>query len=458
MTEKWGAEKCCCAAPLLVIKASILSFIFLPLIFLSFPELRVAALETLDLARYARSGLRKAIMLDIQTIQKALRSAELDGWLLYDFRGTNSLARRILQLDDRSVTSRRFFYYVPADGAPQKLVHRIEVSVLDHLPGTASVYLTWQQLESGVAKLIEGANRVAMEYSPGARNPYVSRVDAGTIELVSSFGTRVVSSGDLIQQFEATWDDQQWKMHLEAARHTNQAFARAWALICDHVGTGRELRETEVQSAILEHFKENGLTTDHPPIVAVGEHSGNPHFEPSSSNDLPIKEDDFVLIDLWAKLARPRGVYSDLTRVAYVGAEVPERFAQVFEVVAGARDAAIETVREAFANGRALAGWEVDRAARTVIEEAGYGEYFIHRTGHSIGLETHGNGANMDDLEMHDERRVLPATCFSIEPGIYLPEFGIRSEVNLYVDSGGTVHVTGGELQTAVRPLIAKTG
>ncbi|MBX6311991.1 MAG: M24 family metallopeptidase [Isosphaeraceae bacterium] len=392
-------------------------------------------------------------MFDLEAIQAALREFDLDGWLLYDFRGSNVLARRVLDLEGRPLSTRRFFYLVPARGEPRKLVHRIEAGVLDHLPGSARVYLRWQELEGGVADLVSGLGRIAMEYSPRNANPYIARVDAGTIELVRGCGVEVVPSGDLIQLFEATWDDDQWRMHLEAEQHTRSAYDLAWALIADRVRREGSVRETEVQAAILDHFQRFGLTADHPPIVAVGPHSGDPHYEPTPESDAPIRAGDFVLIDLWAKLDRPRAVYSDLTRVGFVGDLVPESFETVFQVVAEARDAAIRLLQEAFSSGRPLRGWEVDRAARLVIEQAGYGPYFVHRTGHSIGQETHGNGANMDDLETHDERLVLPRTCFSIEPGIYLPDFGIRSEVNVYIGADRQVHVTGG-LQTEVLPIL----
>lgn len=392
-------------------------------------------------------------MFSLTEIQTALRDAELDGWLLYDFRGSNLLSRRVLDLEHRPVTSRRFFYFVPTTGEPRKLVHRIEQQALDHLPGTRHVYLRWQQLEELLAETLTGRRRVAMEYSPRAASPYVSRVDAGTIELVRGCGVEIVSSGDLIQQFEAAWDDEQWAMHLEAARHTDSAYDVAFGLMRDRVRGGGAATEVEVQQAILDHFRAHGLVAAHPPIVGVGPHSGDPHFETAPRTDTPIRRGDFVLVDLWAKLDRPRAVYSDLTRVAYLGSTVPPKQAEVFRVVAAARDAAIARVRGAFAAGEALRGWQVDRAARDVIEAAGYGEFFIHRTGHSIGAETHGNGANMDDLETHEERLVMPRTCFSIEPGIYLPEFGVRSEVNVFIDGERQVHVTGGRLQTEVLTL-----
>jgi Xaa-Pro aminopeptidase len=296
--------------------------------------------------------------------------------------------------------------------------------------------------------------KVAMEYSPKNAIPYVSHVDAGTIELVKSTGVEVVSSGDLITVFEATWDDAQWASHLEADQHTQAGYDVAWKLIAERVRAGKSLRETEVQKAIMDHFGRNQMTTYHPPIVGVGPHSGDPHYEPVPLKDSEIKEGDFVLVDLWAKMDRPRAVYSDLTRVGFVGTRVPETYQKIFDIVAAARDAAIEKVRAAFKDGRTLHGWEVDDAAREVIKKAGYGDAFVHRTGHSIGQETHGNGANMDNLETHDERRVLKRTCFSVEPGIYLPEFGVRSEINVFVDGDGQVHVTGG-LQREVLPILA---
>jgi len=395
-------------------------------------------------------------MFDLRAVQASLREFRLDGWLLYDFRGGNLPARRVLGLDQKPPGSRRVFYFVPAEGAPRKLVHRIETGALDDLPGEKLVYLRWQELEAGVAELVKGRRRVAMEYAPRVSNPYVSRVDAGTIELARDCGVEIVSSGDLVQQFEATWDDSQWQMHLEAEQYTTAAFDLAFGLIAERVRAGGTVREVEVQSAIMDYFHRHGMTTYSPPIVGVGPHSGDPHYEPVAGQDAAIGRGDFVLVDLWAKMDRPRSVYSDLTRVGFVGDSVPLRYDEIFAVVARARDAAIATVRDAYAAGRAIQGWEVDTAARRVIDEAGYGRYFIHRTGHNIGQEVHGNGANMDDLETHEERLVLRRTCFSVEPGIYFDDFGVRSEINVFVDGRGQVHVTGG-LQTKVLPILAQT-
>lgn len=392
-------------------------------------------------------------MFDLPAIQSALRRFGLDGWLLAEFRGSNVLARRVLGLDGKGLTSRRLFYFIPAEGEPKKLVHRIETGVLDDLPGEKSIYLTWQELEAGIAWLLGGTGRIAMEYSPRNAIPYVSKVDAGTVEMVRSLGVEVVSSGDLIQLFEATWDDDQWQMHRDAEKITTSAYDIAWSLIAERTREGGAIGEAEVQAAIVEYFHKHGAICDHGPIVGVGPHSGDPHYEPDPANDTPIKRGDFVLIDLWAKMDKPRAVYSDLTRVGFVDTVVPKKYQALFDVVVAARDAAIEKVRSSFAANRPLHGWEVDDACRQVIIDAGYGANFVHRTGHSIGQEVHGNGANIDNLETHDERLVLPSSCFSIEPGIYLPEFGVRTEIDVFVDKKSHVHVTGGLQKDVVAVL-----
>jgi Xaa-Pro dipeptidase len=389
-------------------------------------------------------------MFDLSAVQAAICQFGCDGWLLYDFRKSNPLARRVLGFDDAGHSTRRWMYFIPADGVPQKLVHRIEAGALDHLPGDKVVYLRWQEFEAGVSGLVSGRQRIAMEYAPRNANPYVSRVDAGTVELVRSHGGEVVSSGDLVQQFEAVWDDDQWSMHQEAGVLTNAAFSLVWRFLADTIRRDGMTTERAVQQQILHHFASHYLVTDHPPIVAVNAHAGNPHYE---TGDAPIRAGDLVLVDLWAKLDRPRAVYSDLTRMAFLGETVPTKYGDTFAIVAAARDAGIQCVRDAFAANRPLRGCDVDDACRGVIDRAGYGAAFVHRTGHSIGLETHGNGANMDNLETRDERRVLPGCCFSIEPGIYLPEFGIRSEVNVFVDKQGLVHVTAGEVQTQIQTI-----
>ena len=389
-------------------------------------------------------------MFDLGAVQAAIRAAGFDGWLLYDFRGSNILAKRVVDLGDKNY-SRRWFYFVPANGEPKKLVHAIEPASLDHLPGSAkTVYRRWQDLESGVGELVIGAKRVAMEYSPRNANPYISRVDDGTVELVKSYGVEVVPSGDLIQQFEAVWDADQEKSHFEAATHCRSAYDVAFAFIGDEIKAKGFVTEAAVQKRIMDHFAQHKMTTYSPPIVGVGPHSGDPHYETTPASNAQIRKGDFVLIDLWAKLDTPRAVYADYTRVCFVGDAVPEKYVKIFDIVAAARDAGIKCVQDAFAKGEELMGWQVDAATREVIEKAGYGDQFTHRTGHNIGQETHGNGAHIDGLETRDERRIIPRTCFSIEPGIYLPEFGVRSEVNIYIDAAGAVHVTGGDPQTEI--------
>lgn len=393
-------------------------------------------------------------MFDLTAIQSALQDFGMDGWLLYDFRGSNVLAQRILQLPAGFTASRRYFYFIPAAGAPVKLVHRIETGVLDHLPGQRQVYLTWQELEAGVASLVRGSRSVAMEYSPRNGNPYISRVDAGTVELVRSCGCEVTSSGDLISQFESTLSDEQLQSHYAATAVTTAAYDTAWQFIADQIRTHGSVQEQAVSDVIMQHFADHNLTTYHPPIVGAGPNGGDPHYETGTGADTVIREGSFVLIDLWAKLNQPGAVYSDLTRTGYVGTDVPEQFTRVFNIVAAARDAGIACVQAAFAAGQSLQGWQVDAAVRSVIEQAGYGPYFCHRTGHNMAQETHGNGTHMDNLETHETRRILPRTLFTIEPGIYLPEFGVRSEIDVYIHADGRVEVTGGPLQTAVVAIL----
>ncbi len=392
-------------------------------------------------------------MFDLSAVQSAIREAGFDGWLLYDFRGLNVLAQRVAGVGPK--LSRRWFYFVPATGEPKKLVHAIEPSSLDHLPGAnKTVYRKWQDLEAGVGALVSGAKLVAMEYSERNANPYIGRVDAGTIELVKSFGCTVAASGDLIQQFEAVWDDDQEKSHFEAAKLCREAYDVAFNFIASEIKAKGGVLETAVQARIMKHFADNGMTTYSPPIVGVGPHSGDPHFDTAPETDVPIQRGSWVLIDLWAKMNRPRSVYADYTRTAYVGETVPEQYTKIFNIVAAARDAGIKKVKDTFASGKPLLGWEVDNATRAVIENAGYGEFYTHRTGHNIGQEVHGNGAHIDGLETREDRRIIPRTCFSIEPGIYLPEFGVRSEVDVYIDKDGKVHVTGGEPQTEVHRIL----
>jgi Xaa-Pro aminopeptidase len=384
-------------------------------------------------------------------IQEALRQGEqerVDGWLFCDFRGSDPLAYRILGLDPTAISTRRWYYFIPAHGEPAGIVSSVEPHRLDTLPGRKRVFLSWQQLHEHLAEALKGVRRVAMQYSPGNAIPYVSRVDAGTIELVRQLGVEVVSAADLIQRFEAMWTPEQWQSHLRAAQGVRATVDEAFAYIRDR----SPVTEYAVQEFILQRFAARGLTTHHPPIVAINAHSADPHFEPRPDDTTPIRPGDFVLIDLWAK--EPGGVYADYTWTGYMGNQVPAQYQEIFTIVRNARDAAIAFIKERINREQSFHGYEVDAVARKVITDAGYGEYFVHRTGHSIGEEVHGNGANMDGLETRDERRVLPSTCFSIEPGIYLAgQFGVRSEVNVYVTEREAI-VTGTPMQTEVVPIL----
>ena len=371
-------------------------------------------------------------MPEIKAIQTELRAGKIDGWLFYDHHHRDPIAAHVLGLANDGMATRRWFYFIPRKGEPRKLVHRIERSALDSLPGRQSEYSSWQELHAGLRKLLAGSRTVAMQYSPQNNIPYIGLVDAGTIELVRKLKKRVVTSADLVQTFEAAWTPEQLQMHLEAGHIVDQIVRDAFRRAADGVRSSAPLTEYDLQQWILQQFRASGLTTDEPPVVAVQPSNANPHYEPSKTASRPIRAGDLLLLDVWAKLGRPGSVYYDVTWMGYLGERVPEPYAKVFLIVRQARDRAVEFVATALAKGRAVHGWEVDRAARESIRKAGYAKYFVHRTGHSIGQDVHGNGANMDSLETRDDRKIMPRTCFSVEPGIYLPEFGIRSEVNVY--------------------------
>ncbi len=391
-------------------------------------------------------------MLDVKAIQSELKTLKLDGWLFFDHHRRDPIAASILKLGDGMAT-RRWFYFIPRKGEPLKLVHRIESGALDAVPGKKIEYSGWEELHKGVKKILSGAKTVAMQYSPDNNIPYIGLVDAGTIELIRKLGKKVVSSADLVQKFEASWTAQQFDGHLEAGRIIDKITHEAFARAAEFVRNGKPLTEFELQQWILEQFRLRGIVTSEPPIVAVQPNNGNPHYEPTLQTARPIRAGDLLLLDIWGKLNKPSSVYYDITWVGYLGARVPDSYAKIFRIVKTARNAAVELVKAAVAKGKPIHGFEVDRAARGIIRKAGYEKYFVHRTGHSIGEETHGNGANMDSLETRDDRKIAPHTCFSVEPGIYLPEFGIRSEVNVHV-SEHEARVTGA-IQEEILPLLA---
>jgi len=369
----------------------------------------------------------------IEAIQEALRAKGLDGWLFFDHHRRDPLAYRVLQFQPAQMVTRRWYYLVPAEGEPRKLVHKIEPDVLDGLTGSTTCYSGWRDQRVHLPALLAGCKRVAMQYSPDCAIPYVSNVDAGTVELVRGCGVEVVTSANLIQIFEAVWSEAQYASHKKAGTLVDAIRRSAFVRVSEALRSGTRVTEYEIQQFICDSFKSNGLTYDHGPIVAVNGNASNPHYEPTEEATAPIRSGDFVLLDMWAKLDRPDAVYYDITWTAFCGDTPSDRMRNVFAVVTGARDAAIKRVQEAVAAGQALRGCDVDDAARGYIESHGFGAYFTHRTGHSIGQEVHGNGANMDNFENHDERRVSPWTCFSIEPGVYLPEFGVRSEIDMFI-------------------------
>ncbi|HET9940799.1 MAG TPA: M24 family metallopeptidase [Candidatus Eisenbacteria bacterium] len=397
----------------------------------------------------------------VRRIQEALREDGVPAWLLFDFHGSNPISRKVAGMvsgPDGPKTTRRWFYLVPAQGEPVKIVHRIEPSSLDHLPGEALVYLRWQELRDALAKAVAsvpGPDRVvAMEYSPDAALPYLSRVDAGTVEMVRAAGAGVVSSADLAQRFDGTLAPEAREDHKRTGLVLNGIMAAAFARVRDRVRAGAPLTEVSLQAWILEQFQAEGLVADDPPAVAVNDHAGDPHFTTRAEHDRPLRRGDLLMIDAWCRRPAPGSVYADYTQVAMVDSTVPEKQAEIFAVVRDARDAAIETVRRALRADTSIRGCDVDDAARGVIQARGYGDRFLHRTGHSIGEEVHANGVHLDNLETRDERRLIDGTLVSVEPGIYLPEFGIRSEVNLLIDRGDAI-VTAEPYQRELPALLA---
>ncbi len=381
----------------------------------------------------------------IQDIQAALRQEHLDGWLFFDHHQRDPLAYRILKLNPTRVATRRWYYFIPAHGEPRGLVHAIEPAVLTGLPGGIFKYSSWSAQVDGLYRLLAGCRKIAMQYSPNCSIPYVSLVDGGTLELVRGAGVEIATSANLVQLFEARWTAEQLEMHLEAGRRVDRVRAEAFQKIAATLAASQSITEWEVNRFIRAGFEKAGLVTDHGPIVAVNSNMSDPHYEPEPHGSREIRPGDAVLIDMWAKLDRPSSVYYDITWSGYCGSTPPAALQNIFEVVRDARDRAIERVKAAIAGGEGIQGFQVDDAARTYIKDQGFGEYFVHRTGHSIGEEVHGTGANMDNLETHDERRIIARTCFSVEPGVYLSDFGIRSEVNVYV--GATDALVTGEVQ-----------
>ena len=395
----------------------------------------------------------------VSQIQAALRAEKVDGWLFYDFRHSDPLAYRILKLDEDMAVSRRWFYYIPASGEPVKVVMSIEQFKLDSLPGKKLIYRGWQELHQRLREMLgtksDKAKRIAMQYSPMNDIPYMSRVDAGTIELIHSLGVEIVSSAELVQQFEAVWSPEQLQMHIEASDKMHRIFFDAFGEIARRIRADEPTTEYDIEQFILRRWHEEGMGSEHDDaIVSVNANTANPHYVPTKEKALPIKRGDFVLLDLASKLRKPDAVFTDQTWTGYVGESVPEEYTRIFNIVREARDSAVDFVRKNVQAGKPIRGAEVDDVSRGVIKRAGYGDQFTHRTGHSIGEEVHGNGVNIDNFETRDSRRIVPGVCFSIEPGIYLEgKFGVRSEIDVYVGDKD-IQVTGQPIQTQVVAIL----
>jgi Xaa-Pro dipeptidase len=396
-------------------------------------------------------------MARVGDIARALAEAGLDGWLFYDFRLSDPLAYRILGLPEEGLTTRRWFYFIAANGPPQALVSAVEAHRLDALPASPRlVYRSERQMLDGLAGILRDGSRIAMNYSPQCAIPYVSRVDGGTIELVRSLGVEIVSAADLIQTFEATLTPAQLAGHRRAAAALREVVEESFGEIARRVRRALPCTEYQIQRFVLERIESRKMRTDELPIVAVNANAANPHFSTGKGNDTPIQSHDLVLLDLFAKESAPDSIYGDLTWMGFVGDAVPDEYARIFAIVASARDAAVELVQTRIRQGLMVTGAEADQASRRIIEQEGYGDHFVHRTGHSIGREVHGTGANLDSLETRDHRALIERTCFSVEPGIYLPgRFGVRSELDMAIENGGA-EISGAPAQDQIIPILAR--
>ena len=383
--------------------------------------------------------------MNLSVIQAALKAQGLDGWLFCDHHRRDPMAYRILGLPERAMASRRWFYWLPAAGEPVKLAHRVEPKMLEALPGRQEHYLAWTELHQKLKGMVAGAKTIAMQYSPENNIPYVGLVDAGTVELIRSFGPTIKTSADLVQQFEATFGEDGLRSHTWAAERVCRIKDETFAAMAKALRDGSRVTEYELKERIVRRFEEEGVTCEgESPIVGFNDHPADPHFEPTAQNAYTLKSGDTILLDLWARSKEPVGVYYDITWCAFAGTNPPAKYVEIFRVARDARDAALAFVSNRLAAGTPVHGYEVDDACRKVVSDAGYGDVFLHRTGHSIGTSVHGNGANIDNLETKDERLIVPGTCFSIEPGIYLAgSMAVRTELDVYVTTAGKAEVVG---------------
>jgi len=390
---------------------------------------------------------------DLTAIQRVLAQSKIDGWLFYDFQRSDSIGQIILHIPNNKIQTRRWWFYIPARGVPVKLVHSIERDVLDHLPGRKEVYVSWQEMEEKLGKIFKGGERVAIQYSPRNAIPYISKVDAGTFELLKSYHLDLVTSAGLVQQFEACWTPAQLSTHINAAKHLSDIVTKTFKLIKRKIEHHEEVNEYIIQRYIMNEIRSRSLVSDYPAIVSTGKNSGNPHYHPAKNHFAPIYPGSILQLNLNAKERNDHAVYAVTAWVGYVGDEIPEEYSRVFTVIREARDQAIDFIEKAVKAGKKIHGWQVDELARTIVRNAGYEGYFLHRTGHSIGRELNANGVNIDNLETRDDREIVPGSCFSIEPGLYFSDYGMHSEIDIYVDEGN-IHIYTQPLQQEIVPIL----
>lgn len=395
--------------------------------------------------------IARAPGMGLSDAQAFLRQKGIDGWLVYDFKGSNPVLKRVLGGKDRHLT-RRVFYWIPAEGRPTLVASMIDAGQIKDVDASVRSYTHRASLVDALADVLKPSRAVAMEYAPGGALPYVSRVDGGTLDLIRGMGKSVVPSGDLYQYAYARLTDAELATHRVAAKKLDEAKDATFAHVFSSVMAGTRVTERDAQQFLAKRFRDEGLVTDHDPIVAVNQHAGDPHYAPPAEGSAAIKRDDWILIDLWAKVAEAGTVFADITWTGFAGKHVPKRHLEVFEAVRDARDAGVAHLEAAHKAGRATTGAATDMAVREHLVEKGLAGWFTHRTGHSIGYDVHSEGANLDGFETHDTRELIPGLLFSIEPGVYLPEFGVRNEIDVYIHPDGRPEVTTRAQRDVVQP------
>ncbi len=374
---------------------------------------------------------------NLNAIQKSLLELKIDGWLFYDFMGSDSIGRSILGISSKEKNNRGWYYYIPYQGAPSKLVHGIESKIFDHLPGKKEVYIDRREMIEKLHSLFKAGQKIALQYSPYNAIPTISKIDAGTFELLKSFKLNLISSGDLIQQFDACLSKIQLNTHINVSKELDEVLKKALQYIKHKVQKHQEITELSLQKFLKKQIKAHGLVTDMEPVVATGDNTANPHYSTGETNNSPIHVRRLVQLTFCAKEKKDDAVYSSISWVAYIGDEVPPEYQNNFKIVKNCRDKMMEFIDQSLKRKKKIRGWEVDDFTRKYVEKEGLIGNFLHRSGHSLGISCYAHAVNLDNLETKDDRQIIPGLCLSISPGVYFADYGMKTEINIHTDSKG---------------------